>query len=295
MTTPARSTPPGGSLRGSLQRILFPSPRPPKNSVRSLVAYGAKGVISLGATTALFLDGFIRPGSRARLNAFLGQLGIVPPRPMASLPKVSLDGLPGTNEPIRILEPVASDGNVTLLELMVIAKVVATVKPRVVLEIGTFDGRTTLNLAANAPGTVLTLDLPPDKLGSTELPIDPSDASYIEKPVSGARFLNRPERTRITQLYGDSATFDFTPWLGGVDLVFIDGAHSREYVLNDTDRALRLLRPEGGVVLWHDYDAAFDGVTVALDEIRARGVPVRHVEGTTLAIAFVDGSHRNSR
>jgi predicted O-methyltransferase YrrM len=184
---------------------------------------------------------------------------------------------------------------VTLLELIVIAKVVASVKPRVVLEIGTFDGRTTLNLAANASGIVLTLDLPPDKLGSTELPIDPSDASYIEKPLSGARFLNRPERARITQLFGDSATFDFTPWLGNVDLVFIDGAHSREYVLSDTDRALRLLRPEGGVVLWHDYDAAFDGVTVALDEIRARGVPVQHIEGTSLAIAFVDVSHRTSR
>jgi predicted O-methyltransferase YrrM len=131
---------------------------------------------------------------------------------------------------------------------------------------------------------VFTLDLPAAQTSRTALPLDPSDRTYIAKPQSGALFADRPEAGRITQLYGDSATFDFGKWEGQIDLVFMDGAHSREYVLSDTDRALRLLRPTGGIILWHDYDACFDGVTTAINEIARTGLDIRRIKGTSLAI-----------
>jgi predicted O-methyltransferase YrrM len=289
MTSPMRSEPPAGTFRDAFRRVLFPSPRPPQRSARSLLAYGAKGVVGVAATLGVFLGGFVRTRHRAHLNAFLGEIGIGPARIATELPTVTLRELPGEENAIHLHEAVATDGNVTLLELLVIARLVAAVKPKVVFEIGTFDGRTTLNIAANTGGEVFTLDLPAADLESTKLPIDPSDASYIDKSISGARFLERPERRRINQLFGDSANFDFTRWHGGVDFIFVDGAHSREYVLNDTNHALRLLRQSGGIILWHDYDAAFDGVTTALHQIAKRGIPLRRIEGTSLAILMADG------
>ena len=54
---------------------------------------------------------------------------------------------------------------------------------------------------------------------------------------------NSPEQLsekQITQLYGDSANFDFSPYAGRMGLVFVDGSHSYDYVLQDTASALRL-------------------------------------------------------
>jgi predicted O-methyltransferase YrrM len=36
-----------------------------------------------------------------------------------------------------------------------------------------------------------------------------------------------------------------------MDLVFVDGAHSYEYVKNDTEKGWEMLRP-GGIIAWHD-------------------------------------------
>ena len=53
------------------------------------------------------------------------------------------------------------DGNMAPHELETVASIVATVKPKRIFEIGTFDGRTTLNMALNAPDAqIYTLDLP---------------------------------------------------------------------------------------------------------------------------------------
>lgn len=40
---------------------------------------------------------------------------------------------------------------------------------------------------------------------------------------------------------------------GGFDLVFVDGQHDYESVSFDGGHALRLLRPEGGTIAFHDY------------------------------------------
>ena len=66
------------------------------------------------------------------------------------LPDVDPDLLLAKNLRIQILEPVARDGNVSLLELAVLAGFSAQVKPGLIFEIGTFDGRSGLNLLANA-------------------------------------------------------------------------------------------------------------------------------------------------
>ena len=123
-----------------------------------------------------------------------------------------------------------------------------------------------------------------EQVDSTKLHVTSGDRVFIDKPQSGARFANTPAALKVTQLFGDSATFDFAPYFGTIDLVFVDGSHAYDYVLNDTEIALRLLRDGHGVILWHDY-TAWVGVTEALNELNQRNPALkkmRSIAGTTL-------------
>jgi hypothetical protein len=188
--------------------------------------------------------------------------------------------------PIRLVEARKKNGNVSLSELAVLASLAAKAgRGDEIVEIGTFDGRTTLNLAINAPPamSVVTLDLPPTTAPKFELA--ESERVYVEKPSSGQRFIQATkwssEVSRITQLFGDSATFDWSGHFGRAGLVFVDGSHSYDYAMSDSDTAFRLVVP-GGIVVWHDY-GVWEGVTRALDEIEENyKIGLRQIRGTSL-------------
>ena len=203
-----------------------------------------------------------------------------PPR----LPTVDVDRITSATASVVLPEPIANDGNVTLLELLVLARLVRERQPRRIFEIGTYDGRTTLALAVNAPddAQVYTLDLPAD--AQTAFAVERSERAFVDKPVSGARFHGTEYARKITQLFGDSATFDFDQY--DADFVFVDGSHAYEYVVNDSERALGLLGDSTGVIVWHDY-GEWPGVTRALDQLAASDqhfAGLRWVQGTTLAV-----------
>ena len=205
-------------------------------------------------------------------------------RPALQIPPVALADVTPPDAVVALPEPESVDGNVTLLELLCLARLARATAARTVFEFGTFDGRTTLTLAANAPdATVHTLDLPPDT--ETAMPIEQIERIYVFKPVSGARFLGRPEASRIRQHFGDSATYDYGALRGTIDLVFVDGSHSYPYVVSDSRNALALLGARGGVIAWHDY-GVWPGVTRALEELAREPAfaGLRHVEGTTLVL-----------
>jgi predicted O-methyltransferase YrrM len=190
--------------------------------------------------------------------------------------------------PIRLVETDKADGNVNLAELAILAQAAAAIPVGSdVVEIGTFDGRTTLNLAVNAAGArVFTLDLPPHERAAFSLA--PGERQYVDKPRPGARFRAcgpawRGAAQRITQLLGDSATFDWAPYAGRAGLVFVDGSHAYDYVRKDSATAMRLVA-KGGLVLWHDY-GRWEGVSRALDELEAeRRLGLRHIAGTSLVV-----------
>jgi hypothetical protein len=160
--------------------------------------------------------------------------------------------------------------SITLFELSCLLMAERAARTRRALEIGTFDGNTTLNLAANLPegGEVVTIDLP-------------GDGPHLV----GAQFKERPEAARIRQIRCDSAALDVHRLGGPFDLAFIDGCHSYEYVHGDTRRVLEVMRP-GGLVLWHDY-AMLEPVSRAVDELRGRFDPLVALAGTRLALGVV--------
>lgn len=128
-------------------------------------------------------------------------------------------------------------------------------------EFGTGTGQTA-RLLADCGLKVWTLDLPrgPDRSGQQAPCCYPG----------------------ITCLAGDSRNFDFSPYIGSMDLVFVDGGHDAETVLNDTISAYQLRRP-GGVIIWHDCNVQHRDVWRLLLALR-QGRPLVRVEGTRLAL-----------
>jgi len=92
--------------------------------------------------------------------------------------------------------------------------------------------------------------------------------------------------SKIHCLFGDSATFDYSPFYGKVDLFFVDGVYSYEYVRSDTINAFKCINQ--GVVLWHDYGRmGINGVSKWSHEL-ARTKKIFSVPGSSLAHMIVD-------
>jgi hypothetical protein len=249
-------------------------PRP----IQFMIRYAA------AATSALYLLtlGVATTRGRRSIARLANDLGLDGPR-APKLPRIEPDALTSDRTTVTMRASAGTDGNVSHLELLVLNRLVRERVPSTIFEIGTFDGRTALNLAANAPSaTVYTLDLPPAP--RPQLVVDRYDQQYMRDDISGRLLVDSDVESRVHRLRGDSATFDFSPYAAQV--VFVDGAHSYEYVMSDARAALGLLRNGGGVVLFHDY-SAWDGVTRALEELQATDpefADLRWIDGTTLAI-----------
>ena len=184
---------------------------------------------------------------------------------------------------IRGINDVNVNVNVNSYDLAVLCAITRITQPATFFEIGTYIGETTLAVARNNPqAKVYTLDLPsPETRSSASLEM--TDEYLFERWDRGLAFKDTPEAARIEMLSGDSATFDFTPYLGKMDAVFIDASHSYSYVKADTEAALKILSPRG-TILWHDYPA-YPGIFAYLNELAAElGGKIFHLLGTGLAL-----------
>ncbi len=161
-------------------------------------------------------------------------------------------------------------------------------RPRVVFEIGTFNGYSAFHFALNTPADseIYTLDLPPGRL-ELKLSATVTDLEHARHGVAATTyaFTGTEVERKIRTLKGDSATFDFSPWHRGVDLFFIDGAHSYDYVRSDSERALQCVRP-GGAIAWHDFGrTGVNGVRRYLRQLAGTGVKINVLPGGSLAYA----------
>jgi predicted O-methyltransferase YrrM len=178
------------------------------------------------------------------------------------------DLFPAAEVPQTIVySPMDSGAGLTHNEIVNLCALTQILAPGVIFEIGTFRGATTRALARHAPaeGAVYTLDLPPEQYGQSKLKQHDSDISNVlidpkHKPQIADLYLqDSTASSRITQLLGSSDAFDYEPFHGQVDLFFIDGAHSYDFIASDTANALNCLS-EKGVVVWHDLKGGFRGI-----------------------------------
>ncbi len=156
-------------------------------------------------------------------------------------------------------------------ELMILACVVAFIRPQRVVEFGTAEGRTTLNIARHLPpdAEVVTLDFPPVP-GQNEV---------------GYFYWNHPLKAKIRQVFADLGSWDSTPYRASAGVVFCDACDQPEGLIAETAQAFAVLKP-GGVIFRHDYGSA-EGPTRFWNSL-SRELPVRHLEGTTLLCLRAD-------
>lgn len=202
------------------------------------------------------------------------------------IPTCSIDELFDLQQEIKLFDFGVREGNVSSFELMIIALVVRATQPKQILEIGTFDGTTTLQMALNAPleAQVHTIDLPEEQ-EETYLPVAEADFKFIQdKKKLQRKYLETPVAYKVVQYLGDSTIYDFSNFSqrGSIDLCFIDGGHSYPCVKSDTEKTLKILSKHG-IILWHDCDPNCPGVYRYLCEL-ATSYPIKHIRGTQLAI-----------
>jgi predicted O-methyltransferase YrrM len=173
-------------------------------------------------------------------------------------------------------------------ERSVIDAIVRFVQPAVAYEFGTFSGSTTMLIANAAPdgAVVHTIDLP------DEVIVGPYADDGITAEMIGERLRNRATtRAAITSHRQDIGEFDFEPFKGGVQFIFIDASHDYEDVLRDSQKALEILSADG-VIVWDDYmTPKHPGVTMALDEL-SRELPLVSVTSTRLLFMAAAASLR---
>ena len=210
----------------------------------------------------------------------------LPARPLAEL-------FPGIREvtvdlPIGQLE--RPPGTLPLTELLVLCAVTRHLKPQRIFEMGTFRGASTLLLAQHAPETaeVFTLDLPPNH-AATRFTVDNGDITGVPFTV-GEFYRGTPCERKVRQLFGDSATFDFSPYRANIGLVFVDGNHEYENVKTDSLNAFEMVAP-GGAIIWDDYHPSWGaGVMRALHELRERNL--YRIAGTRFVVHVTPGGSR---
>ncbi len=200
----------------------------------------------------------------------------------ARLPRVSIEELfPGIESAVVYLQAplLQMGGNVWVNELVILSGLCHLLKPKQIFEIGTFNGRTTVNLAANSPDDAIvhTLDIPHDH---PAFALVSGEERFQLKANAGALYRNSPYASKVRQLWSDSAEFDPTPLAGQIDLAFIDGSHSYAYVENDTRKTMQMMAP-GSVVLWHDYYPQYPEVARYLETLNWK---LYHIDTTSLVV-----------
>jgi len=174
------------------------------------------------------------------------------------------------------------EGGSMVTDLALLKSVAALFPECEYLEIGTWRGESIVNVA-DVPGVKCTsVNLSSDEIISMGFP-----EKYAQE--HGCLIRNREN---IHSVFANSRCFDFGSLGKKFDLVFIDGDHSYDGVLNDTRKVLPLLNDERSVIIWHDY--SFDPVSPRYSVISAilDGMPAEyhkhlfHVSNTMCAIFY---------
>lgn len=187
------------------------------------------------------------------------------------LPLVAVEKMfPGFAEtPVTISLLPRGSWSTPLTDQIVLAKLARLLRPKTILEVGSFRGYTTRLLAENTtPETVIhALDINPDH---------------------GEAYVNTPLANRIKRLVGSLDQWPSeTAKRLKYDFIFLDADHQEAAVENDTRHLLKMIA-DGGMLLWHDYAdwgwmSAWNRVPEVLHGY-SKERPILSIPGTSLAV-----------
>ncbi len=144
-----------------------------------------------------------------------------------------------------------------MLDTAVLLALAKLVTPRIYFEFGTYLGVQLLNVIANLPlsARAYTLDLDDTSAGKAKQHENdrPLTLEHL-KSQDKLAFAHSSYESQVTRLYGDSNTFDFSPFVRRVDMIFVDGGHDLRTLRSDTENSFRMLSDDHvACIAWHDY------------------------------------------
>jgi hypothetical protein len=258
-----------------------------KSFLKSLASIGAIRVLLGFNVVALMYLVRLKPRLfvEACRNAFLASRRQATVSEMNAIPVIDLGDILGDRRPlVRLVAMRPEDGMLPNDQIMSLLAILVAEAPSEVLEIGTFMGYSSRQMAENLEwGTIHTVDLPedfsPEHDPHQEIPKD--DVHLMLRRVVGREFKGLPCASRIKQHFTDTAVWDFRE-AGKPTFFFIDGSHTYEYCKNDSEKCFAVCDGKG-VFLWHDCDDAHPGVVRFVSEWRAMGRDIRRISGTPIA------------
>lgn len=156
------------------------------------------------------------------------------------------------NQHVQLGKLRAKFGHMLLADQIIFLSLLARRAPGPVVEIGTYTGRTTYNMAINTDRDIYTIDM-----------VTGGFDKYSEYVVGEA--FAECGFSHVHFILGDSRKVDIPVEPGTAGLVVIDGGHSYLTVKSDSERAFSLIHPEG-MIVWDDYHGSWPGVVKAVNE-----------------------------
>ncbi len=200
-----------------------------------------------------------------------------------NLKSVSINDLARQSENMPVIDIHYRYSSMSLppMELYVLGMLLQQEKPQSIFEFGTYKGGTTLHIAKCSPDSkITTIDFDPGASGDGLVHYN-EDTDFPRVFAPGQHFHGTPENERITQIFGDTTTFDFSDHYGKYDFIFIDAEHEYDPGMSDSLNSFKMLKPSGGIIVWDDY-STWPGLKQAVEELSANN-PIYHIENTRLA------------
>jgi hypothetical protein len=184
---------------------------------------------------------------------------------------------------IRGIDRVRVDGPVRRHSPLVVTALSILLECETAFEFGPDTGDTAWLLAHNLPNARIHVLADGTESRTKAWPAPVDEVYRLPTRDHGVPGDAVPEASRITHLLGDSTTFDFLPYNGTADLVYIEGSGRHARIKADTEAAFGLLS-DLGTIVWDGYSGD-PGVYAYLNELAPfLDGPVFHILGTRLAM-----------
>lgn len=174
---------------------------------------------------------------------------------------------------INLIEVIDKAGGLTIQELVSILGICSIYPSGNLLEIGSFRGRTALNIIHNFPDLkTFTFDLPDQLDNDKDLKynlVESDKAQAFHHKKKELKIKYKDYFSKINSLEGDSATYDFSKYNDFFDIIIVDGSHKYENVVIDSENAIKMIK-KNGYIIWHDYSKDHIDVLKAIRFIKKK-------------------------
>ena len=186
---------------------------------------------------------------------------------------------------IRFFMPPVKGGGLSVLESVMLVKLMRCVDPTYIFEFGTYDGATTRLLLENMvekevkSERIYTLDL----LAIEGVVFQGLDKLLAERATSTTRkYTFSAKKHLVKQLLQDSMKLDPEIYREKFQFIFIDANHELNYVRKDTENARKMITGSRHCIVWHDYgNPQFPELKQYLDDLSSE-LELYHIGDTKL-------------